>query len=289
MKTRTGNYPIGFRRGGGEWQADLGSLLTWAATNELEVIDLGADGDQTIPVVQRAGLRVGSVNLPNSRGMISADTGKRSEAVAQNAEYVGACAKHGAVNHFLAMVPEDPSLPREKNFGYMTESFAQLAVTLEESGARIVIEGWPAPGALCCTPEGLRAFFKEVPSPAMGINYDPSHLIRMNIDHLRFLDEFGARVYHVHGKDTALLTENLYEFGSEQPPTFAKPVPYGGMHWRYTIPGHGVTRWVEVFRKLESSGYNGCVSIELEDANFYRQPEAEQAGIIAGAAFLTGC
>ena len=123
----------------------------------------------------------------------------------------------------------------------------------------------------------------------MGINYDPSHLIRMNIDPLRFLGEFGDRVYHVHGKDTAILTENLYEFGSEQPPTFAKPAPYSGMHWRYTIPGHGVTRWVEVFRQLESRGYNGCVSIELEDANFYRQAEAEQAGILAGASFLTGC
>ena len=27
----------------------------------------------------------------------------------------------------------------------------------------------------------------------MGVNYDPSHLIRMNIDHLRFLREFRSK------------------------------------------------------------------------------------------------
>ena len=58
---------------------------------------------------------------------------------------------------------------------------------------------------------------------AFGVNYDPSHLMRMNIDPLRFLYEFGNRVYHVHGKDTEWLSDNLYDYGSEQPATFAKP------------------------------------------------------------------
>lgn len=289
MKTRTGGFPIGFRRGGGAWQEDYPALLAWAKNEGLEAIDLRTDGDVTMRAAVEAGLRIGSVDLPDNKGMISADKGRRTAALARNREYVAACAAFGPVNHFLVMLPEDPSLPRAQNFGYMVESFGELAPVLEAHGARLVIEGWPGPGALCCTPEGYRAFFKEVPSHAMGVNYDPSHLIRMQIDPLRFLREFGTRVYHVHGKDTEILSEQVYEYGIEQPPTFGKPPAYGGMTWRYTIPGHGVTRWVEVMRLLVEFGYQGAISIELEDANFYRDPDAEKLGILQGARFLTGC
>jgi sugar phosphate isomerase/epimerase len=289
MQTYTGNFPIGFRRSRAEWQKDLPTLLAWAQGNDLEAIDLGVDAPQAAPTVIEAGLRIGSVDLLEWPGMIAADKAIRTEAIAKNVEYIRACAALGPLNYFLVMLPKEPNLPRAENFGYMVESFSQLAPALEENRARLVIEGWPGPGALCCTPEGYRAFFKECPSQAMGVNYDPSHLLRMNIDPLRFLREFVDRVYHVHGKDTEILTENLYEYGSEQPPTFAQTIPYGSLHWRYTIPGHGQTRWVEIFRILKGHGYAGCVSIELEDANFYREAEAEKFGILQGARFLMGC
>jgi sugar phosphate isomerase/epimerase len=289
MKTRTGQFPIGFRRGGSDWQRELGALIAWAQENALEAIDLRADTDPTIKTVLDAGLRVGSIDLPFVKPMISPDSGKRAEAIAQNADYVRACAPYGPVNFFLTMLPEKPDLPRAENFGYMVESFAELTPVLEQTGATLSIEGWPGPGALCCTPEGLRALFAQIPSDAMGINYDPSHLIRQGIDPLRFLREFADRVCHVHGKDAELLSENLYEFGNEQPPTFAQRIRYGALHWRYTIPGQGCMRWTEAFRILEAHGYSGCVSIELEDANFNGTTEGEQFGILQGAHFLQGC
>jgi sugar phosphate isomerase/epimerase len=289
MKTRTGNFPLGFLRGGGDWQKDLTKLIDWAQENGLEVIDLQKDGDRSAKPIVDAGLQVGAVNLLEWQGMISADKAKRAGAIAQNTDYIRACATCGPLNHLLVMLPENPALPRAENFGYMVESFSALVPVLEEHQARIVIEGWPGPGALCCTPEGYRAFFKACPSQTMGINYDPSHLIRMGIDHLRFLREFVDRVYHVHGKDTEILTENLYEYGSELPATFAEQIPYGAFHWRYTIPGHGLTHWGEVFRILKAHNYPGSVAIELEDANFYREEEAEKLGILQGTHFLAGC
>lgn len=289
MKTRTGNFPLGFRlRGWSDWEKDLAGAIAWAQANDLEVIDLMA-GDPASQRVIDAGLRVGSVDLPEWRGMISPDKGKRAEAVAQNAAYVRTCAAYGPMNHFVVMLPDKPELPRAENFGYMVESFSELAPVMEAHQARLVIEGWPGPGALCCTPEGFRAFFRACPSQAMGINYDPSHLLRMGIDPLRFLHEFGERVFHVHGKDAELLAENLYEYGSEQPPTFAQPIRFGALHWRYTIPGHGVMRWIEAFRFLAANLYTGCVSIELEDASFADTAEAEKFGILQGVHFLAGC
>lgn len=288
MRTRTGGLSIGFRRLGG-WQRDLEKVIAWALENGLEAIDLLDDGDRTAKTVIDAGLRIGTVNLLDNKGMISPDGGKRADAIARNAEYVRACAYAGPINFFVTMIPEKPELSRAENFGYMVQSFGELLPVLEETSGRISIEGYPGPGALCCTPEGYRAFFKEHPSEAMGINYDPSHLIRMNIDPLRFLREFGSRVCHIHGKDTEFLTENLYEYGSEQLPTFAKKIPFGSLHWRYCIPGHGVARWTEVLRILEAKGYAGCISIELEDANFNGAEDTEKLGILQGARFLVGC
>lgn len=288
MKTRTGQFSIGFRRGGTDWQKDIQSLIAWARSNDLDAIDLGKDAPESGKAVLDAGLRIGSVDLREWHGMISPDRNVRDRAIADNSEYIRTCAAFGAVNYFLVMLPKQPELPRAENFGYMVESFRALAPVLEQHNARLVIEGWPGPGALCCTPEAYRAFFKEVPSKAMGVNYDPSHLIRMGIDYLRFLREFGDRVYHVHGKDTEILVENQYEYGYEQPATFAKPIRFGAHAWRYTIPGHGAVRWVEVMRILQEKQYAGCVCIELEDANFNGPTDTEQLGILQGARFLAG-
>jgi sugar phosphate isomerase/epimerase len=290
VKTRTGNFPIGLRRGGGDWQKDLPTLLEWATSNGLEAIDISSTNAEAAgKAILDAGLRIGSVDLADTKGMIAADAGRRKDALAANQEFIRNLAKLGPINYFLVMLPDNPTLPRSENFGYMVESFGQLASTFEENNAKLVIEGWPGPGALCCTPESYRAFFKEVPSSAMGINYDPSHLIRMSIDHLRFLREFGDRAFHAHGKDTELLEDQVYEYGTEQPATFFKPVPFGGTTWRYTIPGQGVAHWIEIMRILQEKGYQGAISIELEDANFFREAEAEKLGVLQGARFLTGC
>jgi len=221
--------------------------------------------------------------------MISADSGKRKAAVQRNSEYVANCAAIGAKNHFIVMLPEDASKPRSENFAFMVESFGELAPTLEMHDSKIVIEGWPGPGALCCTPEGYRGFFQQCPSRSMGVNYDPSHLIRMGIDPIRFVEEFADRIYHIHGKDTELFAEALYDFGTEQPPTFAKGHGFGGATWRYTIPGHGCMRWPRAFQLLADKGYQGAVSIELEDEFFNGSESGEKQGLLLGAGFLAGC
>jgi len=289
MKTRTGGYPIGFRQGGGAWLRDAEAVIAWMEANGLEVIDLGRDADEAAQPYLEAGVRIGSVDLCEREGMISSDAGHRSEAVARNTEYIRSCATAAMRNFFVVMLPADPGLPRAESFGYMVESFGRLVPVLEEYDAHVVVEGWPGPGALCCTPEGYRGLFREIPSTAMGINYDPSHLIRQGIDPIRFLREFGDRVFHVHGKDAELIPENLYEYGHEQPPTFAKRYAFGGMAWRYTIPGHGVVRWPTAFAILSELGYAGCVSIELEDASFNGAEDTEKLGILQGAQFLAGC
>jgi len=137
------------------------------------------------------------------------------------------------------------------------------------------------------TPAGLDRIAGLVESPAIGINFDPSHLIRLGIDPLRFVREFAPRIVHVHAKDTVLDPEGLYQHGNLQPATVGTPNKWGGHHWRYTIPGHGVAPWPELFAALHDAGYRGGVSVELEDENFNGSAEGEQRGLIASRDFLT--
>ena len=288
MKTATGNFPLGWRRRNFAWEQDLDGMIAWALENDLEVIDLGRDADEITKTVADAGLRVGSADLTVWTEMMSPDAGARRDAVARNAEYIRDCAAAGAKTFFICMVPEDPSRSRAENFGYMVESYSALRAAFEDNDAYLVIEGWPGPGSLVCTPETYRAFIEQVGSPNMGVNYDPSHLVRMGIDPIRFLKEFVGHVFHVHGKDAMIIDENLYQYGNLQEATFASPFKYGGMNWRYTIPGHGVSDWKIILSILQDSGYDGCVSIELED-HYYDDTEYEQKqGVLQGVKFLAG-
>ena len=287
-RTRRGGFPIGFRRPF-SWVSDLPGVLAWAKQEDFGFIDVGRDGPEAGPQVLAAGLRLGSVDLVEWEGLLSPDAGRQAAAVERCGAYVEACGKLGPLNHFAVMLPEDPGLPRRENFGHMVAGLSALVPALERNHATLVIEGWPGPGALCCTPEGFRALFERVDSPSLAINYDPSHLVRMGIDPLRFLAEFADRVRHVHAKDTELFADRLYDFGHEQPPTLVDEMAFGGGSWRYTIPGHGVVSWTEVFRLLEEAGYTGCVSIELEDRDFNGSRETEELGLTLSRDFLEGC
>ena len=285
FQTRTGSFPIGFRVGGSSWQKSLPTLFSFAQDNGFSVLDVGRDLDQ-IQAVQDAGFRLGSVDLLKWQPMFSPDKSKRADAVAENAEHI---AKAGAQNYFLVVLPEDPKLPRAENYGYVVESFNALAPALEKAGGKLVIEGWPGAGALCCTPETFRAAFRDAPSDSIGINYDPSHLLRMGIDPIRFLKEFVSRVHHVHGKDAIILSDDLYEYGWEQPATFKKSPAFGAAAWRYTIPGQGQSNWTEITRILSENGYKGAISIELEDENYNGSEDGEKRGFIAAAQLLSAC
>ena len=63
---------------------------------------------------------------------------------------------------------------------------------------------------------------------------------------------------------------------------------FGGICWRYTIPGHGCARWTEAFSILERAGYKGGVSIELEDENFNGTAEGEKLALTLAGQFLAG-
>src|SRR5688572_8563592 len=288
MATRSG-FPIGFRRGWSDWQKhDLASLVTWAKQAGFEVLDLTCAAVDDIKTLTGAGLRLGSVDLLDFGNLMHVDAGKRKELVAQNVAYIKEMAAAGAKHFFTVVIPGDPAKKRSENYALMLETYGPIAEACANAGASLAVEGWPGGppyfASLVCTPETVRSFLKDVGRGA-GLNYDPSHLIRLGVDHVRFLREFAPHVKHVHAKDTQLIPDAAYEFGS-QASAFAKPHGFGEWTWRYTLPGHGEARWQEVFAILKDTGYSGVVSIELEDENFNGSEEGEKKALIYSRDFL---
>ncbi len=289
MPTATGSYDIGIRRGWSQWQKDLPAVCRWAKQNGFASVDLNVATDLDMATVTAAGLSVGTVDLLNLGEITHPDAGKRQAVVDQNLAYIRQCAEWGATR-FFTVVGGDGTRKRAENYATAVEAFAPLAALAAELKATIAVEGYPGGpphyALLCTTPETTRAFFKDLPR-GVGLNYDPSHLIRLGVDHVRFLKEFADKVVHVHGKDTELFPDALYEFGLYQPAAFTPSHAFGQHVWRYTIPGRGTANWPEIFRVLKSVDYAGGVGIELEDENFNGSEAGEKEGFSEALRFLT--
>lgn len=128
----------------------------------------------------------------------------------------------------------------------------------EQSKVRILWEPWPEGPNLATSPVGFSALFKGFDnSPFVGLQYDPSHLVRQFMDPIETAWKFIDKIYDVHLKDTEIFWPILREGGIN---------PVNHAHWwTYRIPGMGSISWHEFFSALQSVGYAGGMSIEQED------------------------
>lgn len=273
---------LALRMPGTARQMPFTDYCRWCRDNGFDGVDVGPMTPEIRQAADAAGLEIGTSDLMTFAGLFGTDQ-EAEQAVAKSIELIDAAVNLGAPRFFTVFVPPDPARGRAANFARLKETFGPVVAHLERRGARLAVEGWPggAPhyGALAVTPETVRALLEAFPSPAIGLNYDPSHLIRIGVDYLRFLREFGERVVHCHGKDTAFDSEALYLHGNLGP-TFGQAKAFGEDWWRYTIPGEGLADWAKICAQLDALGYEGFISVELEDFRYHRTWEAESEGLL---------
>ena len=90
---------------------------------------------------------------------------------------------------------------------------------------------------------------------------------------------------HVHLKDTEILPERLYESGILGQ-SFGRTYGFGEGWWRYTIPGEGVVDWQGIIRRLEEAGYDGVLSVELEDHHFWATADLQREGLLRSRDYI---
>ena len=83
----------------------------------------------------------------------------------------------------------DPSIGLEDNVARYKEVYTPIGNLAEAKGVLIGFENWPGGGGpfsdggnLSVTPEAWGLMFEAVPSKAIGLEFDPSHLIWQGID-----------------------------------------------------------------------------------------------------------
>ncbi len=264
------------------------AYVAWLAENDFAAVDTPPLTSQIAETVEKNGLAIGSCD-GRAGGLLSQDTDKQGEALSTLKKDLTAIAENGGHTFFTLLPPDDPTQGREKTFEIFEEVYPEVVEHAEEVGVQIAIEPWPggAPyyGNLGCSPETLRRIFAAIPSPNLGICYDPSHFLRMQIDYLRVLHEFGDRVKHVHLKDTEIQADKLYEMGIAGE-SFGRAYVCGEGWWRYTIPGEGEVDWNPVIRRLEDVGYDGVLSVELEDHYYWQTPELQQEGLLRAKDYI---
>jgi sugar phosphate isomerase/epimerase len=126
---------------------------------------------------------------------------------------------------------------------------------------KIALEEFPS--QLVYNPETLLRL-RDAIGPIIGMNLDPSHLMIMGADPIAAIRPLEGAIYHVHGKDARIErgladVNGLLEY---KPVTETK-----NRTWNYVAVGCGkdLQWWKEFFSVLSMTGYNGHVSLEMED------------------------
>jgi sugar phosphate isomerase/epimerase len=116
-----------------------------------------------------------------------------------------------------------------------------------------------------------------MPDTNSGVNYDPSHRPRMQMDYLKPLREFTTRLHHLHLKDAHVHRDRLDEHGIlANPLTFHTP----------KLPGRGDIDWGAYFATLREIAWNGPVVVEVEDKDYEGSVADRKRSLIECREFL---
>lgn len=174
-------------------------------------------------------------------------------------------------------VPE--SLPRFRKV------FGDLAKRATDKGVRLAFENCWMGGDwnqgdwnIALSPDAWELMFDAVPSPNLGLEWEPCHQLVELIDPMPQLRTWVPKIFHVHGKDATVYRDVIAKHG------FKGPLP--SVHHRH--PGFGDSNWTDIISELRRHGYKGSIDIEGWHDPVYRD-DLEMTGQVAALHHLKRC
>lgn len=291
-------------------QLPLERIVPWAAEQGFETLEVAAwpydstrdyqashvraeaftpdDAARVRDLFDMHGLRISAMAYYDNN--LHPDLGQREAHLAHVRKVIDAAEKLGVglVGTFVGGHDGTPDAILKE----IGETFRPLVQYAEDKGVRLMIENCPMdnwvtfgrPGNYAYSPELWDALFNEVPSESFGLNFDPSHLFWLGIDHERAVREYAPRIFHAHAKDTEILPEGRYRYGTLWQQLGADPWKSGS--WRYRMPGKGQIDWGTFVRTLREAGYDGVLSIEHEDPEYEGSEADVKEGLRLGREHL---
>lgn len=190
------------------------------------------------------------------------------------------------VNVVTTFIGKDKNKTVEENLDKFEVVWGPIVAYAESKGVRIAIENcpmlytaneWPGGNNLACTPAIWREMFRRIPSPALGLAYDPSHPYLIGASYTKPLYEFKDRIYHVHFKDIKIYQEKLDDYGY---------FSYPSLWHSPKLPGMGGVDFGAFVSALNDIRYDGNAVIEVEDKAFENCADDVRAGIEQSYRFM---
>ena len=259
------------------WPRASGATRRYAGTSHIDVATLSdTQARDIVDEVEGMGLTISGLGFyPNP---LHPDPQHRRSVIEHLQLVIAAAQKMGVpiVNTFMG---GDGKLTLDQNWQEALRVWPDIVATANDHGVRLTIENcpmifsddeWPAGHNIAWSPRIWRRILEEW-GDTVGLNYDPSHLVWLMIDHARFVEEFGPHILHVQAKDLMIDRNGLYERGTLS----------GGIGWQVPrLPGLGEVDWRVFFSSLYRAGYDGDIIIEHEDRGFEGTVELVQRGFL---------
>ena len=106
---------------------------------------------------------------------------------------------------------------------------------------------------------------RDAAGPAIGCNFDPSHLFWNGVDPVAAIRKLGGAIYHVHGKDVYVDPLNVAVNGCNDNKPYDR-IAERSWTFRTIGYGHDLKVWKDIMSAFRLVGYDYVVSIEHEDA-----------------------
>ncbi|MBA3469483.1 MAG: sugar phosphate isomerase/epimerase [Herpetosiphonaceae bacterium] len=260
------------------WPAGSATERRYAGVSHLDAATLTQDqADAIVALLAEHNLTISALAYyPNN---LHPDLAHRAEVNGHLRQVIQAAALLH-VDVVGTFVGRDPRKNVADNLALFGEVWPELVRFAGKHGVKIAIENcpmifsddeWPGGLNLAYAPTIWREMFSIIPDTNFGLNLDPSHLLWQHIDYLRVVEDFSARIFHVHAKDMEINREGLYQHG----------VLSLGMGWQVPrLPGLGEIQWDRFISALYAAGYNNVISVEHEDRAFEGTEEQIKRGFL---------
>jgi sugar phosphate isomerase/epimerase len=178
------------------------------------------------------------------------------------------------VDVVCTFVGRDPQKSIKENIPLFENVFSRFCDEAEDRNLRIAIENCPMMDRfylhgenIAISPEVWDEMYRVVPSKALGIELDPSHMVWQGIDYIQSIYDYGDRIYHIHAKDMEINRRVLKRVGIIGQ-AFGDITGLGHGWWRARLPGWGEIDWPKFITALIEVNYKGNIDIEHEDDVF---------------------
>lgn len=269
--------------------------LAFAASAGFEGVVIPLDGffdpdklkdseiDEILKTAREAGTRIISIECMWGINHLAKDPAERREA---NARFIR-CLEFGhrlGCKFVGTFSGGTEGAPVDDQAKMLAEAFnEQYLPVCEKLDLNTGWENYPCPVNFATVPAAWEMVFSRVSSHRLGLEFDPSHLVRQYVDPVQTAWDFKDRIRAVHAKDTEIIQPVLQKVGI-----------HGRNWWRYRIPGQGLIDWPAFITVLLQIGFEGGMAVEHEDEfwdearteNMPDFPQARKDGFILARRFL---